>query len=220
MDLPKLALALSPHPDDLALGCGGTLMKISLSGGKVDAVYVTNGELGVPDGTVVTCAVAAAVAQQRSKEALEESRILEVRKVIFLNGNDGHLRQQLGLAKDILKILEENDYQAVFCPWREDIHPDHTATFDMLRQALQEFSRSIQVWLYEVWNPMRPNTAVVIDDTVAYKIQAIKAHASQLACKDYLAGFLGLARFRSLFCAAAQYAEAFYVCDAAELLKR
>src|SRR3954462_14243345 len=50
MDKVKTVLAMGAHPDDLELGCGATLAKLSASGVAVHAVVFSNGEQGGPSG--------------------------------------------------------------------------------------------------------------------------------------------------------------------------
>ena len=60
-------LCIAPHPDDVELGCGGTLLKLVKEGKKVGIIDLTKGELGTR-GTVET----------RKKESAKASKILEV----------------------------------------------------------------------------------------------------------------------------------------------
>ena len=61
-------LAFGAHPDDVEMGCGGTIAKSTSVGKKVGIVDLTRGELGT-NGTV----------EIRDKEASEASKILGVR---------------------------------------------------------------------------------------------------------------------------------------------
>ena len=45
-------------------------------------------------------------------------------------------------------------YQRVFCPWPQDSHDDHRATFAHLRRAVTENDLNPAIWLYEVWKPL------------------------------------------------------------------
>jgi LmbE family N-acetylglucosaminyl deacetylase len=122
------------------------------------------------------------------------------------------------LAADIAKLLSHTSYQRVFCPWPEDAHSDHQATFRLLREAVITHNKSLNFWLYEVWKPLPANTFVPIDLTIDSKRQAIDQYESQLSQLDYREAFLGLAAYRGLFCPPSKYAEAFLVCDRDEML--
>jgi LmbE family N-acetylglucosaminyl deacetylase len=138
--------------------------------------------------------------------------------VDFLNGADGRLTEQPNLANDIRRRLTSAPYSRVFCPWFQEKHPDHVATYQFLREAVRGTSPTLQIWLYEVWTPLPANLYVPIDVTFATKLAAIQAHQSQLACLDYLSAFRGLAAYRSLSSPGSHYVEAFIDMDAQTLL--
>jgi LmbE family N-acetylglucosaminyl deacetylase len=219
MQSVQTALVLSPHPDDESLGCGGTIKLISSSGGQVDVVYMTRGRMGVEPGARATPDVQEGLAKRRTAEAEEACRILGVNSVTFLEGRDTRLATQPQLAQDILRLLLAKPYHSIFCPWPRDSHTDHMATYQLLHWALRQYNQDIDVWLYEVWAPLEPNIAIAIDTTIEAKIQAIRAHQSQMAVVDYETAFRGLAAYRSLNCPSAKYAEAFFTCDSLSLLK-
>ena len=212
------ALVLSPHPDDESLACGGTLKLLTSAGGQVDVLYMTSGENGFYPHVKPTEAARRELMTRRRAEAREACRILGIRKVAFLDGRDGRLSEQPELASPIRAALTAHHYRSVFCPWPHDGHPDHAATYCMLQRALTGLSVAVDVWLYEVWTPVAANMFISIDTTVDAKIQAFKAHESQASLLNYADAYLGLARYRSLFCPPAQYAEAFYNCDSSALV--
>src|SRR5436190_20744399 len=43
-DAPMDILFMAPHPDDLEIGCGGTIAKLVKQGYRVGMVHMTNGE--------------------------------------------------------------------------------------------------------------------------------------------------------------------------------
>jgi len=212
-------LVLAPHPDDETLGCGGTIKLLTQAGTAVDVLYSTRGELGFEAPEATTATSRQQLADVRTAEARAACAVLGVRQVDFLNGRDGSLAEQAHLASDLGDRLRAGDYDRVFCPWPQDRHPDHQATFACLRTALASQSRLPHVWLYEVWTPLLPSLCVPIDSVIEAKEAAIRAHQSQLACLDYLTAFRGLASYRSLFCPGSRFAEAFQVTDGAQLLK-
>ena len=66
----KLILAVGAHPDDIELGCGGTLYKAIQKGQGVVAVFLTKGEKS-------------GVGELRAKESIEALGVLGVTDVHF-----------------------------------------------------------------------------------------------------------------------------------------
>src|SRR5262245_15594956 len=158
-------LVLSPHPDDESLGCGGTIRLLAQSGGVVDVLYMTRGEQGGEVPEAQSAEDRQRLAEVRSAEAREACRILGTRKVDFLDGVDGGLGGQPHLVDELLRRLTAESYDRVFCPWPQEKHTDHVATFRHLVSALRRYSRPVLVWLYEVWTPLPPTVCVPIDST-------------------------------------------------------
>jgi LmbE family N-acetylglucosaminyl deacetylase len=212
------ALILAPHPDDETLGCGGTIKLISSGGGHVEVVFLTRGELGLEPGTEAAQAACDGLAERRTQEALAACQLLGIANATFLDGPDGRLHTQPELSANLANLLESHDYRSVFAPWPRDGHSDHATTFELLRAALMHSGKELDVWLYEVWTPLEPNMIIPIDSTIEAKREAIRAYQSQLETMDYLTAFQALAQYRSLLCAPAKYAEAFFTCDSTALL--
>ncbi len=74
-------LAFGAHPDDVELGCSGTIAKEVANGKKVGIIDLTQGELGTR-GT----------AETRKEEAAEGARILGVEIRVNLKCADGFFR--------------------------------------------------------------------------------------------------------------------------------
>jgi LmbE family N-acetylglucosaminyl deacetylase len=214
----KQVLVLAPHPDDETFGCGGTIRMLTEGGIHVDVAFLTRGEQGIEGANAVPSHVADQMADVRTREAQAACEVLGVRKVLFLGGKDTCLAEQPHLAEAIANLLRSGGYQRVFCPWQQDSHEDHRATFALLKHAVEMTRLPVSFWLYEVWKPLPANTFVPIDGTMATKQKAIEKYESQLAQLNYGEAFAGLAAYRSLFCPPSNYAEAFLVCDQQQLL--
>ncbi|MFZ3201358.1 MAG: PIG-L family deacetylase, partial [Candidatus Acidiferrales bacterium] len=78
-------LAIAPHPDDVELTCGGTLLKMAQAGYHTGILDLTRGETGTR-GTPET----------RLREAARAARILRVR-----------VRRNLGLPDAHLEVCDE-----------------------------------------------------------------------------------------------------------------
>jgi LmbE family N-acetylglucosaminyl deacetylase len=179
---------------------------------------MTRGELGVDAPEVATPESKARLAVIRTDEARAACEILGAREVEFLDGRDCELHEQPHLADLIAARLSARSYTRVFCPWQHDAHPDHQATYGWLARALAAAPSQADIWLYEVWTPLRPTTLVPIDSTIEAKSAATQRYKSQLACLDYLSGFRGLASYRALACAGVRFAEAFQTMTPQQLL--
>lgn len=213
----KKCLVLSPHPDDESIGCGGTLKLITMSGGLVDVMYMTKGEFGAMPPEKYSDTEVEEWKQRRVAEAEVACKILGVRRILYLPGKDTELHLQPELHEHILAVINNVAYDYVFCPWPFDAHSDHVATFNLLKESMKKYQGKIAIWLYEVWNPLIANRIVRIDGTMETKLEAIRAHTSQLDSINYTDKFIGLAKYRSLYIPNAQYAEAFLTTDAERL---
>jgi LmbE family N-acetylglucosaminyl deacetylase len=213
----KPVLVLAPHPDDETFGCGGTIRMLTEGGVDVDVAFMTRGERGLDRGMERSVEASRQLAEVRTREARAACGVLGVRNVVFLEGSDTRLKDEPHLAEKIAGLLKQESYNRVFCPWPQDAHEDHQATFHWLREAVAATQQTTSFWLYEVWKPLPANTFVPIDRTLEAKRQAIEQYQSQLGQLNYREGFLGLAAYRSLFCPASTHAEAFLVCQPHEV---
>ncbi|MGH9181720.1 MAG: PIG-L family deacetylase, partial [Acidimicrobiales bacterium] len=74
------------HPDDEAIGCGGTLAKAVAEGHRAVVVLATRGELGeVAEGVL---SAGETLADRRELEAAASARVLGVHRVEFLGYRD------------------------------------------------------------------------------------------------------------------------------------
>src|SRR2546423_11956411 len=94
-------LVISPHPDNEAIGCGGTLRQHVLQGDAVRVIFLTSGENGghgiAPDET----------ARIREQEAHAAAEILGIGEVEFWREPDGSVRVTSRLADRLRATLLE-----------------------------------------------------------------------------------------------------------------
>ena len=197
----RKALVVSPHPDDLEIGMGGTVCALAEGGVEVISVVVTDGGRSAnPRGLTREELV-----RTREREAEESSRILGV-EVLLLGFADMESRvNKSGFRSSMLEIVTARRPDEVYVPHPEiDGHGTHRAVsrivLDCLGSAAAESSLECECWCYEVWTPF-PSYDRIEDITpfVETKTRAIEAHASQTAYKDYTDGMLGLNRYRGAF---------------------
>ena len=199
-------LVLAPHPDDEVIGCGGL---IALHMQERRAVHVAIISDGAEAGD-------AAVREAESRKGLS---LVGGAAVEFLGFRD----RQLDTDRDSLQhrlraLLYEFKPDLIAAPSPTEIHPDHVAVARALCELVQndpavfaDFAVA-RVAFYEVSAPMRPNALVDISPVATKKFDAIGAHESQRAFRNYRAYAEGLNAYRSMTLPPeVQFAEAYWV---------
>lgn len=125
METLKLdVLAIGAHPDDVELGCGGTLALLAEQGRKVGIVHLTRGERGTR-GT----------AEEREAEARAAGAALGASTVDFLDCGDGSLRNGEAEEDALIELLRRYRPEVVLGPTPRDRHPDHGRAHRLVEDA-------------------------------------------------------------------------------------
>lgn len=178
-------LAIGVHPDDVELGCAGTLINEVKAGKKVAIVDLTQGELGTR-GTIETRYSEAAVAATIIGCVAREN--LKMRDGFFKNDEEHQLQLIQAIRKYRPSIIIGNVLQ--------DRHPDHGRAGQLIREAafLSGLSKiethDIDGALQEKWRPAyilqyiqdwhhEPDLLVDITSSFEQKMEAIKAYNTQ-----------------------------------------
>ena len=177
-------LVIAPHPDDEALGCGGTIVRHNRSGDIVYLCIVTKGY--TPDWSEQFL-------KNRKEEIANANRILGIKKTYFLNFPTVKLDTfpQKDLNDSISKVIDEVQPDIVYLPHRGDLNKDHRLVFDAALVAIRPIGKhKIQRALsYETlseteWglaiSPFIPNIYIDISGALSKKIEAMKAYQSEL----------------------------------------
>lgn len=204
----KNAVILSPHPDDEALGCSGTIMRLIRDGSSVDIVYITRGERlrGEPSEEI---------GRIRVEEAERASKMLGCRGSEFLNIPDGGLKHYSEeLYQRLIKIIGAKRPAMVFSPSLIDYHQDHAATA-MVALRLLNSIKSFKLAFYEIYETIRFNHLIEVSEFVKEKERVIMNYRQSLYDKPevYVHASLGLNAQRSIFTQKKGYYEAFLIID-------
>ena len=198
-------LVISPHPDDEAIGCGGTLRTHVERGDTVHAVFLTSGERGGHGRPP------ADTARLREREAVAAATVLGLAAVEFWRGPDGALRATREGVGRLRAMLERWQPAVVYVTHAREMHPDHRAAARMVRLATADLPH-VTALAYEVWTPVeRIDEIVDISAHVAAKREAIRAYRSQCAAMRFDEAALALNRYRGeMHCwPGGDYAESF-----------
>lgn len=188
-------IVFAPHPDDESLGCGGAIALLRKYDIPVRVVAMSDGTLSHPDSVKFPFEKLRALRETEMKNALEILGVAED-EIKFLRFGDRSVPGESNInfaaaAKTIKDILAAEKPQTVLAPWRFDPHPDHRATWQIVRRALDliDFSARLieyPIWLYELAeeddlpaeNEIRA-WRLDIEKVIETKQKAIRAHASQ-----------------------------------------
>lgn len=117
-------LAIGVHPDDVELGCAGTLMKQIDLGYKVGILDLTKGELGTR-GTVAT----------RMAEVKASSKIMGIHVRENLGFRDGFFQNDEKHQLELIKVIRKYQPTVVISNAKYDRHPDHARSAQLTYDA-------------------------------------------------------------------------------------
>lgn len=177
-------LAIGVHPDDVELGCSGTIASAIAEGKKVGIVDLTQGELGTR-GTVET----------RYAEADEAAKILGVAVRENLKMADGFFQNDEAHQRLIITAIRKYQPEIILCNAPEDRHPDHGRSAKLVSDAaflsgLRKITTNCDGAYQEAWRPkyvfhyiqdrfIQPSFVVDISAHFETKIASILAYTTQ-----------------------------------------
>lgn len=179
-------LAFGPHPDDVELGCGGTLAKLAGMGYAVGIIDLTRGEMG-SRGTVA----------EREREAADAAQILGARLRENLAIPDADIRNTPENRRKLIEVIRRYRPTLVFAPNPDDRHPDHGHASQLITEACFyagvgkiapgscDAFRPRRVIYYMITYEFEPSFLVDISAQFPQKLAAIKAHRSQFFNPEY-----------------------------------
>ncbi|GAA4860696.1 PIG-L deacetylase family protein [Saccharopolyspora cebuensis] len=198
------ALVVTAHPDDVDFGTAGTVSAWTGAGIAVTYCVCTAGDSGAFEGVP-----RGEVARLRQDEQRAAAAAVGVSDVRFLDHRDGRVVADLGLRRDIARVIRQVRPQLVVShspeiAWEHLVvsHPDHRAVGEAALAAVYPDARNeyahpelldegLAPWtvpaLWLSGSPeQRINRAVDITDHFEAKLAALAAHRSQTAHLDDL----------------------------------
>ena len=172
-------LVFGAHPDDVELGCGGTVIKEIKAGKKVGIIDLTRGELGTR-GTADT----------RNSEAKLASEIMGVIVRENMGFKDGFFKDDEEHKLALVRKIRKYQPEIVITNAVSDRHPDHgrgaNITVDSCFLAgLEKIETGQEVWRpraiyhYIQFNYLTPDVVVDISAEMEVKLKAVKAYSTQ-----------------------------------------
>lgn len=184
MPVPVDVLAVGAHPDDVELGCAGTLLKMTDRGKTLGIVDLTRGELG-SRGT----------AQRRAEEAQKAAGLLKASFRENLELRDGDLEVSSESRLRLVEVIRRSRPSVVVTHFR-GIHPDHSKARRLVDEAVHHAGLArietesvrfrpcrVAYWI-EFREAVLPQ--VLIDITAYYekKVAVLRSYQSQINGED------------------------------------
>lgn len=168
-------LGVGAHYDDLELGCSGTLIKHAQNGDKVIMLVITDSTYKNPNGEVVRDVEIA------YNEGLKAAKIIGA-ELICMNYKTFIVPFDEALTKEINRYIEELKIDIIYSHWIYDLHRDHQNAARSALMAGRHVPRFLMYRsnFYDTEQRFRANFYSDISATMEKKIEAIKAHQSEL----------------------------------------
>lgn len=182
-------LAFGAHPDDVELGCAGTIAKEISLGKKVGIVDLTRGELGTRGSVEI-----------RNQESANAARILGVSVRENLEMRDGFFVNDETHQLKVIQMIRKYKPEIVLCNAVDDRHVDHSKGSKLVSDAcflsgltkiktacdgiVQEVYRPKLVYHYIQWKNLIPDFVVDISGFNDIRLEAILTYKSQFYNSD------------------------------------
>lgn len=231
LPVPKRALAIGAHPDDVEYGCGATLAKWATQGCEVSYLVLTDGSKGTWDPN--TDQAQLVVTRQREQRAA--AKIIGASgddSVAFLGWIDGELESGLRQRWEVAYWIRKFQPDVVFGhdPWRRyRIHPDHRnagflTTDGIVAARDPKFFPEQNLAPYRptsllLWEADEPDHVESVEGFIDKKFSALLAHESQYATTMGMTDSSESAKLRDALIDQAQKAGRLAGIDAGEAFK-
>ena len=184
-------LAIGVHPDDVELGCSGTIINEIRKGKKVGVLDLTQGELG-SRGTIDT----------RYEEAAKAAMLMGVHVRENLKMRDGFFKNDEEHQLKLITAIRKYQPEIVITNSLSDRHPDHgraakLTTDSCFLSGLRKIeTKNERGELQERWKPKyifhyiqdrfhEPDFVIDISDVFEQRMEAIKAYSTQFYSPGY-----------------------------------
>lgn len=182
-------LAFGVHPDDVELGCSGTILAAIAEGKKVGIVDLTRGELGTRGS-----------AEIRKVEAANAAKVLGVNTRENIGLADGFFQNDEFHQRKVIEVIRKYQPEILLCNAPEDRHPDHGRSAKLVSDAaflsgLRRIETVVEGVPQEAWRPkyvfhylqdrfLAPDFVVDISEHIDKKIESVLQYTTQFFNPD------------------------------------
>jgi len=135
-------VVISAHPDDLEIGCGGTLRYFQNQGATVTSVITV-----APSAEVNPARNHSVVSQELINSYHQSGWSLQIFKTDLHNNGRPNLVCNNNTMTELAKLIESADLAII--PNQQDSHQDHRTTYNLAWPIVQRRAR--EVWMMHSW---------------------------------------------------------------------
>ncbi len=195
LELPRdrKVLFFCAHPDDDTFSSGATIYEMTKRGNEVICIFLTTSPRGVlrdiPEG------------EKRNTRKMEGTKACRVvgAKPVFLDLDNPRLEHNKENVDRVTALLREEKPDIVFNHPKNDAHPTHKKTSEIVLDALRAVDVN-EVWFYETWTPLeKPNFIFFFGEGLMnIKKQAMEKHETQTEKANIAEACIGLNLYRGI----------------------
>ncbi|MCP4360040.1 MAG: PIG-L family deacetylase, partial [Chloroflexi bacterium] len=126
--IPKRAMFIYAHPDDIEFSVAGTAAKWAKGGCDITYIIITDGNVGSHDRSMTR----EQLADIRRSEQTAAAKVAGVHRCLYLGYDDGLLAPTLELRKQLVRLIRQHNPNVVVCGDPTTVlysgrinHPDH-----------------------------------------------------------------------------------------------
>jgi LmbE family N-acetylglucosaminyl deacetylase len=158
-------LCIGAHPDDIELGCGGTIIKAAREGHRVFMYVLTRGG-------------ASGDPLQRTRELMASAHYVGAEKLWVDSFEDSKVTVTSKLINHLEYFIHKAAPDIILTHSPEDYHHDHRAISEATVEA-SRFSQNVLAYEVPITKKFTPNAYYDISDVLDEKVELIKVFESQ-----------------------------------------
>ena len=199
--MAKNILVISPHPDDLEIGCAGTISKFLDAGHSVEVILTVKPSVEINANRNESIV---------KRELIRSEQFMGVEYKVYNTPIAGNGRPQLSsnnvTITEIENLLEKDHYDLLITSDPGDYHQDHRNTFQ-IANSICRGARINELWTMQIPpyshrnESFRPNVAVNISEYWDKKEKLLRCYESYItdeiintisSLNQYNAGAIGV----------------------------
>ena len=201
-------LVVGAHHDDIELGCGGTVARLTDEGHTVFGIVLTNSETHYDLKNIHRTKKQAVVEAERAAEVIG----LELVELDYPQVDNGTLAYDVDLMRKLEEFIVANNIELIFTHWQYDMNTDHEAAAKITTVAARHV-HSILMYRSNWYQPDRAFNGIFyvdISKSIDKKIKSLESYSVEIEnrSREWINSFIDHNRSFG-FSIGVEYAEVF-----------